>query len=528
MSTLLILIPIAIIFSLGYFLYGKFLRGLFGCNEKNVTPAQSKYDGVDYIPARNWLVLFGHHFSSIAGAAPIIGPIVAVAYWGWAPAIIWIVLGSILMGGVHDFGCLMVSVRHGGNSIAEVAKEVISPRAKLLFSVFLLLALILVIAVFAYVCADTFTSDGRIVIPSFGLIFIAMLVGSLLYKFKANQVLATVIGLVLLFGVIAAGYFFPVNINSIQFWMIILLAYAFIASIMPVHILLQPRDYLSCFLLFIGIVLGYLGLIVSHPVVKFPPFIAWDAEGGWLWPMLLVTIACGAISGFHSLIASGTTSKQLPNEKYAQRIGYGAMITEGVLAALALLVIIGGISNVDKLRSVLSAGSPIKAFGLGFGNVTRPLLGDWGSLVAITILNAFVLTTLDTATRIARYILTELTKVKKRFIITFFVVVFSGWLAWGGKWKLLWPVFGASNQLAATLALFVITCWLLTKKKPFWMVMIPAVFMLLTTAAALIYQGGQFFKSQNNLLFGICILLLLLTFYILSEAMKVFFRRFKK
>jgi carbon starvation protein len=513
-----------------YFFYGRFINKVLGIDPNRETPACKNEDGVDYVPAKNWFMLFGHHFASIAGAAPIVGPVVAVALWGWGPSILWIVLGSVFFGGIHDLGALIVSVRNNGRSIADIAEDVISQRAKIVFSIFLVLTLILIIAVFVYICANTFVSDPRIVTPSLGLIFIALGFGFLLYRLKVNQFLATILGLSLLALLILIGAKFPINFgkNSLEIWMVVLLGYSFIASIIPVHILLQPRDYLSCFLLFAGLIFGYLGIFISSPEINFPAFVAWNSSSGWLWPMLLVTIACGAISGFHSLVAGGTTSKQLSTERHAQRIGYGAMLTEGALAALALLVVIGGLSSIGQLNTILKNAGPIEAFGKGFGNVTKVILGSIGGLFAVTVLNAFVLTTLDTATRISRYLLEELTGTKNRIFPTLLVVSLSGWLAWGGRWKQIWPLFGASNQLLASFTLLIISCWLLLKKRNFWVTMVPAFFMLITSVGALIYKFFTFYKGKEYLLLSICLVLLALAIYMFIDVIRIFSKHFKK
>ena len=516
------ILPIAVIALVmlfaGYRFYARHIQDIFGIDFKKRTPAHEKYDGIDYVPARNWLVLFGHHFASIAGAAPVVGPIVALSLWGWGPGIIWIVLGCIFFGGVHDFSALVISVKMGGVSIAEVAKDAISYKAKLLFSIFVLFALILVVSVFVFLCAGTLVKDARIVIPSLGLVPVALLVGVLLYKTKYSQVKTTILGLVLLVGLIILGRFFPLKLGTIHTWILILLGYAYIASIIPVNILLQPRDYLSAFLLFAGIILGYAGIIVSHPQVKLPAFTSWDSGSGWLWPMLFVIVACGAISGFHSLVASGTTAKQLPDKRYYRRIGYGAMIMEGIVAVMAMLVVIGSFGGMDIFRGVLKAEGPIGVFSKGFGAVTMPFLGGYGELIAVVILNAFIFTTLDTATRISRYIMEELTGLKNRWLSTGLIIVASGWLAWSGKWKTIWPVFGASNQLVAALTLFVITCWLLARGKSIKYMVFPAVFMFITTVAALGFQIWRFLGEREWVLLAVSAILLLLAFYMCWET----------
>lgn len=524
MNSLTIIIITGISFLWGYKFYARKLERLWQIDPRRPTPAHTKYDGIDYVPARNWLVLFGHHFSSIAGAGPIIGPVIACALWGWLPAIIWIIAGTIFIGGAHDFGALMCSVRQEGSSISDIAKGVISNKAKIIFSVFVWLALILVIAVFTYLCADTFVKEPRIVLPSLGLIPVAMLVGFLLYNVKANNTLVTILGLVLLSGLILWGDKFPLSLGGggINIWIVILLAYCFLASVMPVQILLQPRDYLSSFLLFAGVIFGYAGLVIVNPKITHPAYTAWQSKEGSIWPMMCVTVACGAISGFHSLIASGTTSKQLAGESSARRIGYGAMIAEGFVAVLAVLAVCAGIKD-KNLSGLLKEIGPINSFSRGYGEITKVILGGWGSFIALTILNAFILTTLDTATRISRYLTEELLGIKNRYLAAIIVVVLSGLLAISGAWQKIWPVFGASNQLVAALALLVISCWLLYHKKTIKFTIFPAVFMFITACLALVIQAQKYLRAGDYLLFIIASVLLILAGYMCFEAFKVLF-----
>ena len=532
MSSLIIAgIGLFILF-LGYRFYGRVAEKLWDIDSGRQTPAVKNQDGVDYVPAKNWLILFGHHFASIAGAGPVIGPVIACVIWGWGPAVIWIILGSIFMGAMHDFSALVISLRHEGRSIGDVAKTVINYRTKIIFSLFLWLALILVIAVFAAVGGKTLAAQPNIVVPTFGILPVALLIGLMIYKWNVNQLLTTSIGVLLLFGLIVLGYHFPFSISAgTKGWIVILLVYAFIASILPVNILLQPRDYLSTFVLFFGLLFGYLGLILTRPVMHSPVYISWQGSQGSLWPMLCVIIACGAISGFHSLIAGGTTSKQLASEGHAKRIGYGGMIMEGVLALLTVIVVSAGLywvkgSGPDHLiyPEIMKNEGWIVAFGKGYGQVTKPIFAGLGVLVGIMVLKTFVLTTLDSATRITRYITEELFGeglrirfLKNRFFSTLFIAIFAGWLALG-NWKAIWPVFGAANQLVAALCLLVVSVYLLSKNKPTGYTAWPALFMLATTIAALIYQAKLFLGSDKYLLGSIAIMLLLLSGFILVEA----------
>ena len=524
MNSLIIIILSLVAFILAYRVYARKLEDAWEINPSNSVPSKSKYDGVDFVPAKNWLVLLGHHFSSIAGAGPIVGPVIACCFWGWGPVLLWVIIGSIFFGAVHDFGALAVSVREGGCSISNVASKVISKRAYYIFAAFIFLALILVIAVFLYLCADTFVKETKIIIPSLGLIPIAVFTGFLLYRRKMNQVGATAIGLGLLVLAVILGQ--KINFTNLSFnnWAIILLIYSYVASIMPVNILLQPRDYLSSFLLFFGMIMGFLGLLISRPNIELPAFIAFNTSQGGLWPMLFVVVACGAISGFHCVVSSGTSSKQIPNERDIKKIGYGAMLLEGLLAVLVILAIGAGLGK----HCLLDKSSPVVIFGKGYGEISRSVLGGFGGVIAIIILNAFILTTLDTATRITRYIGEELFKIKNRYISTAIVVFLGGWLALAKDrldtplWKKLWPAFGASNQLVAALALFVVSCWLLSKNKPTKKTMYPAVFMLITTIAALVYQFMNHLKNCDYLLLGITAVLVVLALVMTIEVFNVF------
>lgn len=518
MSALWLIIICLGLFAVGYRFYGRRLENLWQVDANAATPAVTKFDAVDYVPARHWLVLFGHHFASIAGAGPIIGPVIACVLWGWLPALLWIVLGTIFIGGVHDFGALMTSVRQGGKSIADIADEAISRKAKIIFSGFVWLTLVLVVAVFTYFCADTFVKEPKIVLPSLGLIPVAMLVGFLIYHLRKSLALATFIGLGLLLLLLFLGNFFPITIakNGLLIWSIILLVYCYFASILPVNILLQPRDYLSSFLLFAGVGFGYLGMIFSRPAISAPAFVSWNSRDGVLWPMLFVTVACGAVSGFHSLIASGTSSKQIASEGDARKIGYGGMIAEGIVALLAVLAVCAGLSNIN-LGQQLGEIGPVRLFASGYQNLSQPLLGGLGGFIAITILNAFILTTLDTATRIGRYLTEELLGIKNRYVSTLTVVICGGSLALSGKWNKIWPAFGASNQLVAALALVVLSSWLLCKGKTMRYTIFPAIFMLVTTMAALVYQGLGYLAGKDYILLAVTLILIALAGFMLIE-----------
>ncbi len=511
-------------FIIAYRYYGPRLKRLLGIDPKRIMPAASCYDGVDYVPAKHWTILFGHHFASIAGAAPIIGPVLACAFWGWLPALLWIVIGTIFIGAVHDFGSLVISMRNNAGSIAQICEQIIDKPTRIILGIFIWLTLILIIAVFVYFSAKSFIAEPKIVLPTFGLIPVAIVVGLLLYRFKINQLLATIFGLILLTGMIILGNFIPivVSVAPLKIWSIVLLIYAFFASIMPVQVLLQPRDYLTSFLLFFGVSCGILGIFISQPPIVTKPFISFSSSAGYLFPMLFVTIACGAVSGFHSLVASGTTAKQIASEKDAFKVGYGGMLLEGLLAVIALIAVCAGLSSQAKL--VKLAGNPVIAFGTGFNNITNIVLGGYGGLIAMTLLNAFILTTLDTATRIGRYLTEELFKLNNRYIATAIVTILGGILALSGGWQKIWLIFGAANQLIAAFALMIITLWLYKSGKRIRYTFTPAILMFVIAFTALIFKIREYFNKNNHILLSLSIILVFLSFFVLFKFIIVFLR----
>lgn len=555
----------------GYLTYTRLIARLWDFQPDRPTPATETPDGVDYVPARHWTMLFGHHFASIAGVAPVVGPVLACALWGWLPTLLWVVIGAIFFGAVHDFSSLMASLRAGGRSIADLAEAHLGHRVRIVFGGFLWLTLILVVAVFARFGAMTLNNEPRVVIPTFGVIVVAVLVGIMMYRWRLPQWLATTLGLLMLGGLIVAGFNLPIKLPwadynvvfnvhmgyvgidtaqgpaaggdwlnaglvqnaNVLAWTVILLAYAYCASITPVNLLLQPRDYLSTFVLYIGLLLGYAGLVLTRPAVEAPPIVGIATAQGHLWPMLFVVVACGAISGFHSLVASGTTAKQLARESDAPRIGYGAMVLEAALAVLAIVAVTAGLrwnSGPNPLTAVLqkdNAASPIVLFANGFAVLTEPIFRDpaLGALVAITVLKTFIMTTLDSATRITRYIGEELfgeglgiTFLRNRFAATLIIVVLALYLAIG-PWQSIWPVFGSANQLIAALALLVLTVILWRRGKPIIYTLIPFVFMLVTTVGALVFNGWSFVKGGKIGLAAISAALLVLAVLMVFDSL---------
>ena len=548
MNTLIIALILIAWLILGYKIYGSFIEKRVVKPDKNrVTPARELNDGIDYSPAKKPL-LFGHHFSSIAGAGPIIGPLLGVLYFGWLAALLWVALGSVFLGAVHDYTSLMTSVQNKGTSLADISEKTLCARTRVIFSIFLWMALALVIAVFAVVASKTLVSQPEIVIPTFGLIFIAMIFGWLTYKKGMNIILGTLVALLFLFFFIYIGKLIPVAIpaqvfgmSSQKFWFFVLIIYSFFASSLPVWFLLQPRDYISTWILFLGLGLGYLGLIISHPPLNAPAFISFSSKGGPLWPMLFVIIACGAISGFHSIVAAGTTAKQLPDELSGKLIGYGGMVTEAALAGLVIFIAAsaliwdpsGAESQFGFQYLMTSLGDPIRAFATGYGRFISSIPGlslIIGTFFGMVMLNAFVLTTLDTSTRLGRLISTELlgnkiSFLKNRWAASVFILVFAAILGGTGSYTSIWPLFGASNQLVAALALIVVSSYLVGIKRPKKYTVYPALFMLVTTLGALLYQGLHFFKKESYLMGCISIILIVLATIIVYDARMILFKK---
>lgn len=551
MNALIVAFALILWLVLSYKIYGSFIeKKVIQVDNSRITPAREFHDGIDYSPSKKML-LFGHHFSSIAGAGPILGPLLGVLYFGWLGALLWVALGSVFLGAVHDFTSLMTSIRNKGTSLADISEKTLGMRTKIIFSIFLWLALALVISVFAVVASQTLVYQPEIVIPTFGLIFIAMIIGWLIYQKGIHVIPSTTLAILLLFFLIYIGELFPVKLpgqilgmSDQSVWFYILIIYSLFASSLPVWFLLQPRDYISTWILFFGLGMGYLGLIFAHPMINAPAFVSFSSKGGPLWPILFVIIACGAISGFHSAVASGTTAKQLPNESSGKLIGYGAMVTEAALAGLVIFIAASALTwDPSGIESpfgfqylMISLGDPIKAFATGYGKLLSSLPGltlATGSFFAMLMLNAFVLTTLDTGTRLGRFIFSELLGKQipvfnNRWIASLVILIFAAVLGTTEGYKAIWPVFGASNQLVAALALIVVSSYLISMKKPSKYTTYPAFFMLLTTFAALIYQGVNFFKAESYLLGIVSIILILLASIIVYDARAILFNAKKK
>ncbi len=528
MSAILILIIAVALLACGYIFYGSFLAKQWGVDPSHETPAHTSYDGKDFVPA-NPAVLMGHHFSSIAGAGPINGPIQA-AVFGWIPVFLWVVIGGIFFGAMHDFGALFASIRHNGGSIGEVIKENMGVRAQRLFTIFALLVLILVIASFTAVVAGTFVSvakEGEAALPfitvgrdnvsgnastattSLLFIVIAFIFGFFVYRKNVKIGPATIVGVIGIVLIVIAGLNIGVNMSRTA-WVIFIAVYIMLASLLPVWMLLQPRDYLSSFLLYGMMAVAVVGIIGSGMKVELPAYTGWTASSGTLFPTLFITVACGAVSGFHSLIGSGTTSKQLDSEKDAKVIGYGAMIVESALAIIALIAI-GVVYKETNIgggeKFLLSAPPTIFAGGIAtmvatmFGGVadfTNPVYDVTYTLLTLAV-SVFALTSLDSGTRLARYMFAELfiPEGKTRDDLTGAAKFFSNPLVATGLMVIvgcgmgfmglsqIWGVFGAANQLLAGIAMLAVATWLGNIGKNNKMFFVPMVFMLAATITSL-------------------------------------------
>ena len=536
---------------IGYRFYaGKLDSELIQPSDKKVTPAVEQNDGVDYVPSKP-LVLFGHNFASIAGAGPVIGPIIAMHHFGWAITLVWILLGNVFIGAVHDYLTLMVSVRNRGSSIADIAETTMGYRAKAVFAVFLVLAMLLVIAVFGVVAAKTLIAQPEMVFPTFAIIPVSVILGWCIYKKNLNLQIVSAVAVLTVILNIYIGFQIPVPIpeegvlglSPLIFWFVILMIYAGVASVLPVQTLLQPRDYLSTFILFGSMALAISALLWVGPELNTPAWRgAMSEEQGPVWPMLFVLVACGAVSGFHSLVAGGTTSKQLATETQGKIISYGGMLTEGVVAVVTVLLVGGGLywvapegGGVDMttlgFRETLQSGGWILAFGNGFGNIVHQMLPilsfTFASMIAVLALNTFVLTTLDTAVRITRFLVQEslgdkIPVFKNKFVVTVTVVFVAYLIGATDGWQKIWPIFGATNQLIAAVALFVVATWLMAVKKPTQYVLYPAILMVITTIGALGWQAWRFFKApEPNLFLGVTAVILIgLAVFVGNEGMQ--------
>ena len=588
MITLLIALGSFILYIVAYNTYGKFLgKKIFQLDAKNEVPSITQRDGIDYVPTKK-NIIFGHHFTSIAGTGPIVGPALAVI-WGWLPALLWVIFGSILIGAVHDFGSLIVSIRNRGQTVGDVAGRVLAPRARLLFLSILFMALTIVLAIFGLVIASVFRMYPSAIFPCIIQIPIAITIGVLINKRGSNMLLPCILALLSMYLSVYFGNSGLLNsFNlllsewSIITWVIVLLIYCYIASVLPVWTLLQPRDFINSLQLLSSIGLVMLGLIVagifggqpttsdartSLEIIAPVARVGQNSPEGapWIFPFLFITIACGAISGFHCLVSSGTTSKQISSEKDAQFIGFGSMLTEGFLAVLVILACVAGLglgtefngktlvgqdaymARYESWGGAKGLGAKIGAFVDGAANFLKSL--GLSSEFAIALMGVFVAsfaaTTLDTACRLQRYVIQELASTmgtkknpfklfQNKHAATILAVVLAFSVAAtpapGADWSMqnagkgglnLWPLFGATNQLLAGLAFLVILFWMRRRKISLWFILIPAVFMLLLPGMAMsieLFKDGGWIDKKNYLLVTFGIATLALELWMIIEA----------
>ncbi len=569
MNSLYIAVGAAIFYVIAYHTYGKFLaKKIFEVSLKNICPSTEFRDDVDFVPTPK-KVLFGHHFASIAGTGPIIGPAIAVI-WGWLPALLWVLFGSVFMGAVHDFGALIISLRNQGKSIGDIAGELISPRVKLLFLMIIFLLNLIVIAIFGVVIAACFSLFPDSVIPIWTQIPIAIILGKIITKnghenSKISKI-SVLVSVVVMYLMIFVGTQYPLVMPSfwgmtpLMIWVIILLIYAYIASILPVQLLLQPRDYLNAYQLIVSLVLLAVGVIVAQPTMIAPAINLNVPDAPSFVPMIFVIIACGAISGFHSLVASGTSSKQCDNEHDAMFIGYGSMLTEGMLAVFVIIACCAGIGLGIKGESgamltgteafsnhyaswgaiTNGLGAKLQGFIIGSSNMIAKtgISMVWATTLMGVFIAAFAATTLDSATRIQRYIVSELVTVTKMPVLakkhpaTFIAVGSALALAFAdgaGKGAMaLWPLFGSLNQLLSGLALLVLTIYLVYKRKNFFITGIPMVFMFVMTLWAMGIQIADFYSKNNYLLLIISCLVIIFQAWMVVESFIVFLKGIKR
>lgn len=535
MAIILVLVAL-VIFIIAYVTYGSWLAKEWGVDPTVTTPAHEMSDGIDYVPAQP-AVLLGHHFASIAGAGPIVGPITA-AVFGWIPVFLWVIIGSIFVGGVHDFGALFASVREKGRSIGFVIDKAVGSTEKKLFDIFSWLTLLLVVAAFANIIVTSFVTIPAVATTSLLFIILAVAFGLINTQTKLPLWMTTIVGVGLLFLCIIAGQKFPISAPR-EVWYLVVMAYIWVASIVPVWLLLQPRDYLNSYLLYAMIIFAVIGIVVYRPTIQLEGFTAFTpTKGNPLFPMLFITIACGAVSGFHSLVSSGTTSKQVNSEKDLKLVGYGAMLVEGLLAVISLISA-AYLTQPEYLE--LMKGTPNNVFSTGLATfmATVGIPFDFGKTFVALAISAFALTSLDTATRIGRYIFQEFfiksedkmaagakpSIFTNMYMATTVTVIMGGLLGWTG-YATVWPIFGSANQLLAAMALLAVAMWLKGRGRNHKMLIVPMIFMFAATLAAL----GLLIKNHASLLMSgeggsvpllvIAVALIILALVLISRSWK--------
>jgi carbon starvation protein len=544
MNAALLALGTFVFFAVAYRYYSRFLsQRVFGLGEDEPVPARELRDDIDYVPTRKH-VLWGHHYTSIAGAAPIVGPALAVI-WGWLPALLWVAVGTVLMGAVHDFAALVISLRNKGRSIGDIAGRVISPRVRTLFLLIIVFLIWIVLAVFAYIIGTLFVANPGSIFPINVQILVALALGWLVYRrgvpFFAPSVVGYVVLLVAIFFGNAFAQAFPaITALSVETWVWILLIYSYVASVLPVWLLLQPRDYLNAHQLITGLALLTLGLLVLHPTVKAPMVNLWPEGAPPLLPFLFITIACGAISGFHGLVASGTTSKQVGCMTDARPIGYGGMLGEGTLGLLAVLASTAGFATAAEWGAHYASwsaasglGPKLDAFVSGGGRFLVSLgipLETAKTFIAVMVI-AFAATTLDTGARILRLLISELAAayrvrpLQNRYLAGGVGVALALVLAVtqaGGKGGLiLWPLFGTTNQLVAGVTLLVVSVWLRRNGKPYLYTLVPMLLVAAATVSAMVGEVRGYFLTQNWLLGLMGAIILACDVWVILEGLRL-------
>jgi carbon starvation protein len=550
LPAIVVFVAVLSLFALAYRFYASYLaEKVYALDPDFITPAHEFEDGVDYVPT-NKHVLFGHHFTSIAGAAPIVGPSIAVV-WGWLPALIWIVAGTIFAAGVHDTGSLVVSVRNKATNIGTLAQSVINPRSRTLFLAIIFFLLTLVNAVFGIVIGILFTSNPEAVIPITMEIPLAIFIGQYIRRTNSSALVPSIVGVIVLYALILVGKAVPIDITPLAetlgmsartLWILLLFAYGWIASRLPVWVLLQPRDYINSHQLFIALGVIGLGVIIGFDTIAAPAFNSVGGSRNW-FPFLFVTIACGAVSGFHSLVSSGTTSKQLDRDTDAKYVGYMGSLGEGSLALGAVLATTAGIGIVGLDWNEQYADFATASDG-ALGNFVQGVAGfasnlgvpvEYGVIFAAVVVISFAATTLDTGIRLQRYIIQEIGEIvdsrtlsQNINLATTLAVLFplglalapSGGDAGGGTLAFgrLWTLFGTTNQLTAGLALAVIAVWVTKNGRSAMAQIVPLAFLLFMTVWALVINLREFVTNGDWLLAPIDLVILLLAGWLIVEA----------
>ncbi|GAB95599.1 carbon starvation protein [Kineosphaera limosa] len=537
-SVVLAVVGVAIM-TLGYLFYSRYLaQRVYRLDPDYKTPAHTRTDGVDFVPT-NKFVLWGHHFTSVAGAAPIVGPAIAVI-WGWLPAFIWVTVGTVFFAGMHDLGALWASARNKGQSMGTLSGRYIGARGSRLFLVVIFFLLLMVNAAFAVVISNLLVSTPTAVIPTWGAILVALVVGQAIYRWKMPLWLVSVVGVVCLYALILIGDSNPIVLPETMFglsanavWILVLFIYAGIASMLPVWMLLQPRDYINGLQLFIGLGILYGSVLIAAPALVAP---AWNADvpagTPGIVPLLFVTIACGALSGFHGMVASGTSSKQLDKETDARFVGYFGAVGEGLLALGAIIATTAGFQSLTQWREIYHSFNQggVTAFVEGGSNIMNAGLGLPPSLsatVLATMAVLFAATTMDTGVRLQRFVVQEageLLGMKLSHVpATFVVLIFGLGLAFsagadGSGGMVIWPLFGTTNQLLAALTLSVIAVMLLRRGRTIIPIVIPLVFVGVMSLYALVVQLGTFYNAGDWLLLVLDVIILVAALWVLFEA----------